>query len=54
MASADMPERVDDAFVGKNAVGGRKLMAQLSMNVAHGCPLRFVGGKFLRRNGRLL
>ena len=36
VARADMPEGVDDALVGEDAVGARQLDAQLGKGIGHG------------------
>ena len=36
IAGADVPERVDDALVGENAVGDGELVAQFGELIGHG------------------
>jgi hypothetical protein len=36
MARADVPERIDDAFVGENAIGDGELVTQVGELIRHG------------------
>jgi hypothetical protein len=37
MAGADVSERIDDAFVGEDAVGDGELVTQFGELIRHGC-----------------
>jgi hypothetical protein len=45
VAGADVPEGIDDAFVGENAVGDSELVAQVGEWIGHGVSLLLVQGE---------
>ena len=41
VARADVPERIDDALIGEDAVGDGELVTQFGELIRHGCFLGF-------------